>query len=162
MKIKLFLAVLSAACMSIGISTSAWAAPFTVSADFAEVTDTATGLIWRRCAEGAAPDATGNCIGASSALTHEAALGVAKTAAASTGKAWRLPSVRELGSLLNTNTLPAIDTAAFPSAPAISTWTSSPAATDSTKAWAVDFYIAFIYNEPRTATNRVRLVRTAP
>ena len=142
---------------------SASAAPFTISADFAEVTDTKTGLVWRRCAEGASPSSTGDCIGNATAVSHEAAFGIAKLAASSTAKAWRMPSVRELASILNSDAVPAIDTAAFPNAPAIYTWTSSPSITDSSKVWIVDFYAGFIFEQSRSDLNtRLRLVRTGP
>jgi Protein of unknown function (DUF1566) len=158
MKINSIVAVVIAA----GLYGSASAAPFSVSADFVEVTDVQSGLIWRRCPEGAVVTSAGDCTGTAIAVTHEAALALAKTQATASGKAWRLPNVRELGSLLKLNAAPAIDMVAFPNAPAIGTWTSSPAATDSSRAWAVDFFSGFIANESRTAGNRVRLVRTAP
>jgi Protein of unknown function (DUF1566) len=113
MKIKHLLASLL-----LPVALGALAAPFTVSADGQEVTDTKTGLIWRRCAAGMTASG-GTCTGTASAFTHEAALTHASTQATVTGVAWRLPNVKELSSIADkSRSNPAIDTVAFPATPA--------------------------------------------
>ncbi len=55
---------------------------------------------------------------------------------------WRLPNVKELGSigiLDRTRSNPAIDTVAFPATPPTSFWSSSPYASNAPYAWVVDF-----------------------
>ena len=114
------------ASLLLPVASCALAAPFTVSADGQEVTDTKTGLIWRRCAEGMTANA-GTCTGTASSFTHEDALTRAGTQAAATGMAWRLPNVKELFSIVDKSRLnPAIDTTAFPATPANEFWSSSP------------------------------------
>ena len=156
MNIKCIGALLPASFASGGV----WAAPITVSIDRTEVTDAATGLIWRRCVEGATPDTSGDCIGNTSKMTHEAALALTTNVAFSTGKVWRLPSVRELGSLISINTEPGIDVVAFPATPVRNHWTSTPLLSNSSRTWAVDFYSGFIFTSARTELYWVRLVRT--
>lgn len=107
---------------------------YSYSTDVSEVTDSQTGLVWRRCAEGMAWSG-GTCIGTATIYTHEAALARAKT---QTG--WRLPNVKELGSIVDRSRVnPAIDPAAFPATSSGWYWSSSPYAGDSGYAWVVGF-----------------------
>ncbi len=137
------------------------AVPFTVSADGQEVTDTKTGLIWRRCAEGMTASG-GTCTGTASTFMHEAALTRASTQATATGVAWRLPNVKELSSIADkSRSNPAIDTAAFPATPASWFWSSSPYIGDANHAWGVNFYYGYVYYGfyGRDNSVSVRLVR---
>lgn len=137
----------------------AFAAPFTVSADGQEMTDTNTGLIWRRCAEGMTTSG-GICMGMASTFTHEAALTRASAQAASSSLAWRLPNVKELSSIADKSRRnPAIDVATFPTTQANYFWSSSPYVGNAGYAWLVDFYDGFVKNNDRYNTNYVRLVR---
>ena len=154
MKIKHLLA-------SLLLPVALWAnaAPFTVSADDQEVTDTKTGLVWRRCAEGMTAS-SGTCTGTASTFTHESALTRASTQATATGVAWRLPNVKELSSIADKSRInPAIDTAAFPATPANWFWSSSPYVGSAGGAWSVVFYDGFVYSNVRDGTYYVRLVR---
>jgi Protein of unknown function (DUF1566) len=154
MKIKHLLA-----CLLLPISLGALSAPFTVSADGQEVTDTKTGLIWRRCAEGMIASA-GTCTGTASTFTHEAALTRASTQATATGVAWRLPNVKELSSIADkSRSNPAIDTTAFPATPASYFWSSSPYVGDAGYAWGVGFGSGYVYGNGRNSSGYVRLVR---
>jgi hypothetical protein len=137
------------------------AARFTYSADGQEVTDQATGLIWRRCAEGMAWAST-TCTGSALNFTHENALTRAKTEATASGKAWRLPNVKELSSLVDrAHVSPAIDVAAFPATPSSWFWSSSPYAGDSGDAWYVLFSDGFVNRNYRNVSYAVRLVRAS-
>lgn len=136
-------------------------ARYTVSNDGEEVSDLLTGLIWRRCAEGMSVS-DGACVGSARMFTHEASLQHAAAYAASTGKAWRLPNVKELSSIVDRARLsPAIDVAAFPGAPAGWFWSSTPSAGSIELGWYVDFadgYVGGGYS--RAGDNQVRLVRS--
>lgn len=69
---------------------------YTFSASGDEVTDTQTGLIWRRCSEGQTWNGS-TCTGSATTYTLERALAHAKAQAGTAG--WRLPNVKELGSI---------------------------------------------------------------
>ena len=148
------------ASLLLPIASCALAAPFTVSADEQEVTDTKTGLIWRRCAEGMTASG-GTCTGAASPFTHEAALTRASAQAATAAVPWRLPNVKELSSISDRNRFnPAIDTAAFPATPANWFWSSSPYVGYAGAAWYVNFDNGFVYiSDLVNFSGYVRLVR---
>lgn len=83
--------------------------------DGAEVRDKSTSLIWRRCAEG--QTWTGQtCSGTSTTfLMNSSAFDQAKAQASSSGKAWRVPNVKELASLVDPRVnRPSIDQSIFP------------------------------------------------
>ena len=132
---------------------------FVVSADGQEVTDTRTGLIWRRCAEGMA--FKGNtCTGNPTAYSHEAALQRATREATRTGLDWRLPNVKELSSLVDrSRSGPAIDSKAFPATPSEWFWSSSPYVGNASSAWFVYFGDGNVGSNYRGSYLAVRLVR---
>lgn len=128
-----------------------------------EVTDTSTGLIWRRCVEGLAW--TGfSCVG--QVLSHNWAEALARAASQAelSGLAWRLPNRNELSSLIDLHRLnPAIDTRAFPGTPATWTWSSTPMAGLSNYAWNIDFSDGYATYHDRNGYHLpVRLVRDGP
>ena len=61
---------------------------YTISIDGNEVTDSTTGLIWRRCAEGMKMTADG-CSGAATAFSSDQAQGWTKNEISTSGKPWR-------------------------------------------------------------------------
>ena len=90
------------------------------------VTDTRTRLTWQR-----APDLTARAW--TQAAPYCAALELS-------GKGWRLPSVKELLTLVDESRWgPAIDPGAFPGTPSDYFWTSSPLATFPMFVWTVFF-----------------------
>ncbi|PAT38861.1 hypothetical protein CK623_12770 [Vandammella animalimorsus] len=122
----------------------------------AEVRDTATGLVWRRCSEGQSWDGT-SCVGTFSRMTYDEAM-----AHAEGQPDGRLPSLKELQTLVNRDcTNPAIDTDTFPNTPGTWYWTRTPYAGSSADAWIVGFseggFADYYYQNFRGA---VRLVRT--
>jgi Protein of unknown function (DUF1566) len=157
----------AALALAISFGWGAAAAPasatdprFVPSASGDEVTDTQTGLIWRRCLEG--QTWTGStCAGSYGTYTWDNALAHAKSTANSTGVAWRLPNVKELQSLVDRSmSIPLmIDSSVFPGTPGISFWTSTPYAGDASSAWFVYFYNGFVYYGGRGSSLAVRLVR---
>jgi Protein of unknown function (DUF1566) len=135
-------------------------ASFVASADGQEVTDTATGLVWRQCPEGMVA-AVGTCSGTSTNYTHEAALVRASAVAASTGKAWRLPNVKELYSIVDkSRDRPAINTTIFPSTPNSEFFSSTPYGADIRLVWKVNFQYGGSFVDSRASSfNKIRLVR---
>lgn len=134
----------------------AQAGRYAFSPDEQEVTDTATQLVWRRCAEGQVFGG-GTCSGTALAFTHEAALLRAKAEATSSGKAWRLPNVKELSSLVDrSRSIPAIDVIAFPATPPDRFWSASQAGSS---AWAVFFWEGSLNPSHRSHGLQLRLVR---
>ena len=118
------------------------------------VTDSKTGLTWQRCSVGQS-FAASTCSGTASTYTHEQALAYANT---QTG--WRLPSVKELSSLVDISVIgPAINGTAFPATPTYYAWASSPYASDPTSAWVVYFTDGSVSVSSRSNSYHVRLVR---
>jgi hypothetical protein len=89
------------------------------------ITDNTTGLIWQRCAIGQSWTGS-SCSGAATTQAWSAAVSGALPG-------WRLPNVKELESMVERRcATPAVDIGAFPQAPAVSFWSSTPG-------WAVNF-----------------------
>jgi len=122
---------------------------YTYNAAGDEVTDTVTGLIWKRCVEGM-NFSGGTCAGTATTFNWEAAL---VHAAKQSG--WRLPDANEIISLEETACYDmAINETAFPATPCCA-WSASPAATGG-GVW----YMGFLGNdESMSSPFSVRLVR---
>ncbi len=75
---------------------------------------------------------------------------------------WRMPTVKELKSLLNLNThSPAIDTQYFPNTVSNGYWTASASANSSNHAWQLGFKYGYAnYYSRRDDVRHVRLVRS--
>jgi len=134
---------------------------FTISANGEEMTDKTTGLVWKRCDEGQVYDSKQNiCTGDSKEYTFVAAQQHAQEVAASTGKAWRVPTVDEWKSLFDR-----IDKTSLRYYSHIMPfdgkfWSSSPYVGNAYYAWVVDFIIGNVYYVSyRIVTYAVRLVR---
>jgi hypothetical protein len=112
------------------VSKSGGQAPRFV-ANGAEVTDTRTGLVWRRCSEGQTWDGA-TCAGSPAEFYgwHNS-LSHARSVAQSTGVAWRLPNIKELFTLVDSaRWSPAIDTGYFPGTSSQTCyWSSTPDST---------------------------------
>jgi Protein of unknown function (DUF1566) len=129
---------------------------FVISPEGTRVSDSLTGLTWRRCSEGQIYG-DGTCNGNASTFTHEAALAHAKT---QTG--WRLPNIKELSSIVDTSRFePAIDPVAFPATSTWPYWSSSPYVVDPGLVWYVEFNSGGVWylNGYRSQSLNVRLVR---
>jgi hypothetical protein len=113
------------------------------------VEDTATKLSWQR----SAPDMS---------YAHAAAASYC-TDLKLEGSGWRLPTIKELHTLVDeTKTLPAIDDAAFPDAPAVFFWTSTILPTFAQYSWGVNFADGSDTWLARESAQRVRCVRRTP
>jgi Protein of unknown function (DUF1566) len=151
---------IAAVCIAWAALPCAFAASaYTVSADGKEVTDSRTGLIWRRCAEGMTASARG-CTGTPLALDHSAAVARAATQAKASGLTWRLPSTAELRGIADEKRFKlAIDTDAFPGTPPEHFWTADRI--NAEYAYAVNFYNGFHYDRYHTNPHHMRLVRSS-
>ncbi len=140
-----------------------WAQRYIVSPDGTEVQDNLAGVVWRRCLEGQS-FSFGQCGGTVSTFTHEAALAHAAAVAVATGQDWRVPNVKELGSVVNHAAIqPAID-GVFPNVPNLKSWTSTPMrfSGGTSSAWHVEFFQGYVAGQSRLALNNIRLVRSLP
>lgn len=126
------------------------------------ITDTATGLMWKKCMEGV----TGNSCdtGSAAAFTWQTALqqpGVVNSGGGFAGQTdWRLPNIKELSSIVEEKCYdPAINLTRFPNTPSSVVWSGSPVADYSGGAWLVYFYNGGSGIYDRNDDYQVRLVR---
>ena len=122
------------------------------------VNDALTGLQWRRCLEGMNWNGS-TCTGTAGSFSQEQALARAREQGG-----WRLPNIKELGSLVDrTRTAsPRIDTNAFPALGQPAAWSSTPLVANTAGAWAVGFTTGAVGYTSRTDLTGVRLVRINP
>ena len=131
------------------------------------ITDTKTGLIWKRCLEGQSGSdcASGSASGSAEAFTWQQALQRAQTVNSSGGFAgfsdWRLPTIKELSSLVEHQCVdPAINLTRFPNASNHWLWSSSAVAGSSNSAWLVGFSHGYALWGYRSYNGQLRLVRS--
>ena len=151
-----------AACNGSDIAADTPDVRFTAGAD--TVTDLATGLVWKRCAEGlsGAACATGTIITGTwaEALARVATVNAASATLGAGSNDWRLPNRTELASLVERKCVaPAINATVFPATPAQSFWSSSPYALIANFAWFVDFNAGDVGPAPLSGAKNIRLVR---
>ncbi len=127
------------------------------------VTDSKTGLMWKKCLEGASGN---SCeIGSPSTFTWQDALQQTVTVNSAGGFAghtdWRLPSIRELRSLVEEQCCdPAINSNRFPHTLSLKIWSGSPHADLWDNAWFVEFFTGGSGITVRSSADvAVRLVR---
>ncbi len=135
MLITAFLLIATKAYAACPDNLDAW--QFTVSDDV--VIDQQTGLMWQKCPVGA----TGfQCDqGQADKLNWQNALAAASAASLAGFNDWRLPNIKELGSIVNLQCYaPSIAGAFFPNTPADYFWTSSFFSENNDKVWLVSFY----------------------
>ena len=126
------------------------------------ITDTATGLIWKKCSEGLTDE---NCsTGSATTLTWNIALQAADTLNNTGGFAgktdWRLPNMKELQSIVEVAcSLPRINSDRFPNTAQSNFWSASAHADGSAYAWYVGFGLGSSGSNNRGNSYPVRLVR---
>lgn len=126
------------------------------------VTDRETGLMWRVCMEGLEGK---NCDKGKAlepswggALTYAPSLNSGKGFAGY--KDWRLPNIRELGTLIELQCAqPAINLEVFPNTPSAHVWSSSPYHFYTHYSWYADFSSGRISYAERVKPKQLRLVR---
>ncbi|CAK0754286.1 conserved exported hypothetical protein [Gammaproteobacteria bacterium] len=129
---------------------------YTVNND-GTVTDSTTGLTWKRCAEGQTWTGT-TCTGSATAYTWDQAN--ARTSTFAGYSDWRLPNIRELQTIVDRTVYsPAIDRTVFPNAPESNCWSASALAGYSNDAWSVDFGNGYAGSNSKNHSFPVRLVR---
>ncbi len=147
--------VLIILAMAFPAQAAAPAGRFVVSDDSLTVTDAKTGLVWQRNVPSGKliwADARAWCRSNSSNLA---------------GTGWRLPSVEELATIVDTalhfwvnGYSPGIDATAFPDTPYFFFWSSTPSLFPSSSAWTIAFYGgASAHGRPQTDLYYVRCVR---
>jgi hypothetical protein len=145
-KLTRTLAAVSLVCFGLAVERAAspGAPPGHYSVSATTVADTKTKLTWQR-----ATSAT--------ALT----LPAAQTYCAGLGTGWRIPTLKELATLVDV-TVPApgptLDQGAFPSAPAALTWSASPSFDTPGQTWALDFSAGSIGTDLPSQAHWVRCV----
>ena len=133
---------------------------FDTSATDGTVIHTKTGLMWKRCAEGQGWDGT-TCSGSASTFSWQGALAAAATSTFAGYADWRLPSVKELQSIVETCGYdPAINRAIFPATPASYFWSASSGGPILAFTWnGVSFYDGNVDAFVKAIDNPARLVR---
>ena len=107
---------------------------YIISTDGSEVSDVQTNLIWQRCSVGQTWDG-GTCNGSANTLDFANAINASSDE-------WRLPSVKELASLVPLGEGETINSSVFPNSPVDGSywWTSSPSVVSSnSNIYTVDF-----------------------
>lgn len=124
------------------------------------VTDSATGLTWKRCSEGQTWNGS-TCLGTASTYTYAQANAFTGVTVFAGQNDWRLPNIRELQTIVDRSTYnPAINSAVFPNTPNALFWSDSPFLLYSDSAWIVGFGTdGYGHYNQRAGSLAVRLVR---
>ena len=121
------------------------------------VTDSKTALMWKQCSEG---QSGSSCTGSYTAQAWQTALNTANSSTFANHVDWRLPSAKELQSLVETGcNSPSINITLFPNTPLTFFWTSTTYAPVASGAWFVYFDDGYVGNSPESNDYGVRLVR---
>lgn len=125
------------------------------------VTDQQTGLMWKRCSEGQSGT---DCSGTVGVQGWQSALATAANSSFAGHVDWRLPSAKELSSLVESGCYsPAINTTIFPNTSSSWYWTSTTNAFSPSVAWVVGFVDGDTNSvNGKTGPYGVRLVRQGP
>ena len=129
----------------------------------AEVLDNLTGMIWQRCPVGQTWSGSA-CTGTATWVDWAGSLAAARAAAQASGLPWRLPNVKEMGSLVDRSVYaPSLDHAVFPWPQSLGIWTSTPASDLPGEVWITDTLYGNSYHFDRFyGFNATLLVRPAP
>lgn len=127
-----------------------------------EAFDQTTQLTWRRCSVGMTWQADNGCVGSPASLYLEAAQHAARQA----GEGWRVPTIDELYSLVDTERQnPAINTTVFPDITATSEgapyWSVTPVQDMPILIFFVDFMTGQVDGHTQGFAMAARLVRSA-
>ncbi len=129
------LAIIWMVCLSTALWTGAGSAALIDNGD-GTVTDTSTGLMWQQS------DSQNYDNGVYTPRTWEQALDYCETLTLADHDDWRLPTIKELRSLVDYSRYnPAIDTVKFPGALSSWYWSSTTHAYNVNYAWGVGFHL---------------------
>jgi hypothetical protein len=139
--------VVVVAGLAIAAAGSAVAPAGRYTIDHGAVTDVKTKLTWQQAAS-------------STTYTQAGAASVCATLSLNGGR-WRLPTVKELVTLVDVSVAsgPTIDATAFPGTPSGSFWSSTPSAEAAGVAWALYFSGGNAYSDEVSSSAYVRCVR---
>ena len=122
------------------------------------IRDRYTGLVWQRCAQGQSGAECEN--GTALVLNLDEAKAEASALRQRSGKAWRLPTIKELESIVELGCrAPSSNPELFPATPIHPFWSTTAAATAPAQHWFLNFFLGRSYFQPDTALAAVRLVR---
>lgn len=123
------------------------------------VTHASTKLMWMRCSLGQRWQ-DGRCLGRADNLTWPDALSAAEQVRFADYADWRLPTLRELSSIIDQSCRsPAINLQAFPDTPTSWYWSSTRYAYQNNLSWGVYFDMGYQDYSGRYLPSHVRLVR---
>lgn len=126
----------------------------------ATIVDKVAGLQWMRCSQGQNWNGS-TCSGSIESHSWKQAMLQAKSHRFAGFTDWRLPTYKELVTILETVCFnPAIKKKVFPGTPSVSYWTSSRYASNRHSAWAVNFQYGDANANYIGNSLAVRLVRT--
>jgi hypothetical protein len=134
--------------LGVGVAGRASAPPGRYAIANGTVYDTKTKLTWQQAISSA-------MYSQADATTYCSTLGL-------NGVAWRLPTMRELITIVDLSVAPpgpTIDSVAFPGTPQDYFWSSTQYSGLPGSAWSVHFYYGFSYGNMVTDTSYVRCVR---
>jgi hypothetical protein len=139
--------VVVVAGLAIAAAGSAVAPAGRYTIDHGAVTDVKTKLTWQQAAS-------------STTYTQAGAASVCATLSLNGGR-WRLPTVKELVTLVDVSVAsgPTIDATAFPGTPSGPFWSSTPSAEAAGVAWALYFSGGNAYSDEVSNSDYVRCVR---
>lgn len=122
------------------------------------VTDSVTGLIWQGCPAGQSGSMCGS--GSAASYTWQQALKYCESLTWSGETNWRLPSIKELVSVVDDRFVsPSVDVTLFPGTPLSFFWASSSWAVGNQAAWVVSFTYGDSDGSNKPNANNVRCVR---
>ncbi|MFV2060721.1 MAG: DUF1566 domain-containing protein [Gammaproteobacteria bacterium] len=129
------------------------------------VTHLKTGLMWKQCSEGLSTTTIACDTGAATTGTWAQSLKLANSSAFATFTDWRLPNIKELGSILELSCIPSINSSIFINTVSKPYWTSTPviingAIAANTLVWLMNFGAGGAYRgDISSITAYTRLVR---
>lgn len=151
-------AIVAAQTCNDDVTETSPASEFTINGD-GTVTHLKTGLVWMQCSLGQTWEA-GDCTGTATTYDWQAALDAAESEEFASETDWRLPNIKELGSIVEMACYsPAINETIFPETQSSFYWSSSPSAYYSYGAWILSFYSGSDYGYNKGSDCYVRLVR---
>ena len=125
------------------------------------VSDSATGLTWKKCTQGLSGSGCAN--GSALAMSWSDAISAANSETFAGFSDWRLPSVQELNSIVETACRPFLNNTFFPDtstiAGAIHYWTGTTFSLNPTGAYRIDFSAGYLGWDLKTELHYVRLLR---